>query len=650
MKNLKLPHLRYLAPSAVGLAILLATIRGLSASEMRESSPGHYQGYTHAAYSGMKSSSFYLPMRDGVRLAVDLYLPTGLKPGEKLPAILEQTRYGRRLDFRAPFSWFLQNSPRYAELFVTHGYAYLKIDVRGSGASFGNVAYPWSIDEIKDGGEIVDWIVRQSWSDGNVGSTGLSYMGEASEFLLVNRHPAVKAIAPWSAFWDAYCDVSFPGGAYLSWFVPTWSGLGMKLDRNDFSGPPFQWYVPIAVRGFKPVDGDSNGALFKAAIASHHTIDLTTGTSGEGFRDDQPAVTNQLARGLSSSVIDQVQSTFKTGLGGIALVNPRVHKDEVEASGAAVYSIDGWFDGAYVRGAIERYLSLRNPHKLIVGPWIHGLPRNVSTGEKFDLGWELLRFFDFELKAIPDGVMNEAPVSYYTMGEEKWKTAAQWPLANQASVAYYLSADHLLSTERPSDSHRQDAYGVDNSAGTGRRSRWEPLMGDETAGGSSVLDYGDRAEADKKLLVYDTKPLNADTEVTGHPIARLFVNSTSPDGEFFAYLEDVSPAGQVSYVTEGELRAIHRKVTSDNSRFCSIVPCHSFLKKDGAPMRPGEIAELDFDLLPTSYLFKKGHSIRIALAGADKDHFATMPGPAPSWHVERNAKYASLIDLPVIPR
>src|SRR5689334_13390246 len=108
-KTRKHPDLRYLALSVFGLAIAFITIASPGAGEMRESSPGRYQGYSRLAHRAVKCSSFYLPMRDGVRLAIDLYLPVGLKPGEKLPAILEQTRYGRRFDFRAPFSWFLRN-------------------------------------------------------------------------------------------------------------------------------------------------------------------------------------------------------------------------------------------------------------------------------------------------------------------------------------------------------------------------------------------------------------------------------------------------------------------------------------------------------------------------------------------------------------
>jgi predicted acyl esterase len=188
-----------------------------------------------AEYSGASYSSRYLTMRDGVKIAVDLYLPRGLEPTKRIPAILEQSRYGRRIQLRAPLRWLIDTSPPYARFFARHGYAWVEIDVRGSSASFGSIAYPWSPDEIADANEVVNWIVRQPWSNGKVGATGLSYSGEAAELLLANRNPAVKAIAPYFAFWDTYEDTAFPGGVYLAWFIRTWSSLMAKLDVGAYS-------------------------------------------------------------------------------------------------------------------------------------------------------------------------------------------------------------------------------------------------------------------------------------------------------------------------------------------------------------------------------------------------------------------------------
>jgi putative CocE/NonD family hydrolase len=536
-------------------------------------------------------------------------------------------------------------------LFVTHGYAWVDVDVRGSGASFGSIAYPFSADEIKDGNEIVDWIVRQPWSDGKVGAAGLSYGADSAEFLLTDNNPAVKAIIPYYPDWDIYNDTSFPGGIYLSWFIENWSRVDDMLDRNAFDElGAYSWYIPYAVRGFAPVDGFDGDALLRQAVAEHNNVRVAQYARSSTYRDDMPSETCGLVDGFSRTVREQAARAIAANRGMMSLTSPAERVESIEASGAAIYSYDGWFDGGDCRGSIARYLSLKNPQKLTIGPWIHGVSRNVLTGEAFDEGGEFLRFFDYWLKGIENGVMSEPRITYYTMVEEKWKTTTQWPLPNQQTAHYYLGVNNGLTATKPAGPHGDDIYQVDYTSGTGRRSRWEPLMGDDSSGGSSTLDYGDRRDADRKLLVYQSLALDRDTEVTGHPVATLFVASSATDGNFFAYLEDLDESGRVAYVTEGELRAVHRKLNGQRSPYYPVCPCHSFLRKDREPLVPGEIAELDFDLLPTSWLFKKGHSIRFAIAGADKDHFVISAGAPPVIRVERNQTYASRLDLPVIPR
>ena len=163
-----------------------------------------------------------------------------------------------------------------------------------------------------------------------------------------------------------------------------------------------------------------------------------------------------------------------------------------------------------------------------------------------------------------------------------------------------------------------------------------------------MTEYTDRRKADAKLLVYTSAPLERDTEVTGHPSVTLFVSSTAPDGQFFVYLEDVDEHGRVLAITDGQLRAIHRKLSGSPALYRDVVPYRSFTRADAMPLAPGEIAELVFDLLPTSYLFRHGHSLRIALAGADVDHFAPLFDDPPVVQVYRGGAHASRIDLPLI--
>ena len=234
----------------------------------------------------------------------------------------------------------------------------------------------------------------------------------------------------------------------------------------------------------------------------------------------------------------------------------------------------------------------------------------------------------------------EKPVLYFTMGEESWNSADTWPPSGSRSVNFYLDAGQRLSPKQPAVAEASDSYAVDLNVGTGLTSRWDL--------GAPVI-YRDRRTADRKLLCYTSAPLEGDVEVTGHPAVTLFVSSTDTDGEFFAYLEDVDPKGRVAYVTEGELRAIHRKLNAAPP-YRQVGPYHSFKRSDASALVPGEVAELTFDILPTSYLFKRRHSIRLALAGADRDHFAVPPGPAQTWRVHRDSIHASYISLPVMAR
>src|SRR6185436_3184224 len=233
---------------------------------------------------------------------------------------------------------------------------------------------------------------------------------------------------------------------------------------------------------------------------------------------------------------------------------------------------------------------------------------------------------------------------YFTVGEERWKVTKTWPVPGTTMVRWYLDDGNTLSKNAPSASTGADTYNVNFDATTGEKNRWHTQVGGQVV-------YPDRAEEDRKLLVYTSVPFDADTEVTGHPIIDLFVTSTAIDGAFFVYLEDVNEKGVVTYVTEGTLRALHRKISTETPPYKLLVPFHSFKRKDAMPLPPGQIAELKFGLQPTSILIRKGHRLRIAIAGADKNSFARIPAEGtPTISVVRNQKNASWIDLPVVRR
>lgn len=562
--------------------------------------------------SEVSLQAIHIPMRDGVKIAADIILPKDLPAGKKLPTILLATRYWRAIE----------GAPAGNRFWIDHGYAVVSIDVRGTGASFGRWPYPWSAEEIKDLGDTVKWIVAQPWSDGNVGSIGTSYTANTAEFATVSNHPAVKAVVPRFSDFDLYTDLTFPGGLFNEFLAREWGAVVASLDKNAKQGQP--------PRGVRPVDDDKDGSLLAAALRDHEQNPSVYEASKQiTYRDDRPA-------GWGAEMKDF--SAFN-------------YRREIERSRVPIFAWASWLDAGTANGAIKRFLTFSNTQRLIIGAWSHGggfhasqfLPPATPTDPNPQAqSQEAFCFLDQFLKGKPNG-MNEKLMIYYTMGEERWKSTRVWPPAGSSMQRWYLSADNALARSAPKARTGADQYTVDFEATTGKQNRWYTQLG-----GGDVI-YGDRAEADRKLLTYISAPIQEDMEITGHPVITMFVSSTAEDGAFIVYLEDVDEQGRVTYITEGQLRAIHRRVSAETPPYRMLEPHHSFKRKDSMPMRPGEVTRLTFGILPTSVMIKKGHRIRIAIAGADKDTFARTPSDkTPTISVERNLRYASFIDLPVI--
>jgi putative CocE/NonD family hydrolase len=320
--------------------------------------------------------------------------------------------------------------------------------------------------------------------------------------------------------------------------------------------------------------------------------------------------------------------------------------------GAAVQAWEGWMDAGTADGALSRFMAVRNPQTVILGPWSHALgadadpfhsanaPLKPTAAEK--VGAELA-FLDPYLKGSrPPKPTRE--IRYYTLGAGTWHTTSVWPPRGLTTQHWYLAANGRLARERPIASHGADRYTVDFTASSGNQNRWH------TQAGGDVV-YPDRAKEDRKLLTYTSSPMARNVEITGHPIVSLDITSTTTDGAFIVYLEDVAPNGRVTYITEGELRALHRKISNARPPYPVFGPYHSFRRADAEPLVPGRSAELRFALLPTSVLIRRNHRIRIAIAGADKGTFARIPATGdPLITVARNATTSSRIDLPVRSR
>jgi putative CocE/NonD family hydrolase len=617
----------------------------------------------------MRRRSLHLTMRDGVRIAVDVHLPEALPSGKRVPTIVRQTRYFRGVDFRKPWDrlpidWWFDHPAETRRRFVERGYAWVDVCARGSGASFGSRPCPWSPEEVADGREIVEFIVAQPWSNGRVGATGVSYDGTAADFLLLAGHPAVRAIAPRFSLFDVYADVAFPGGIHLSWFTEQWSRFNRELDDNRLDlafarmaeiqlgavstwergpmtlgllartrGPRLQgvsaWALRRLASGVRRVDADRDGALLADAVAAHReNFDIHAGALEITYRDDV---------NVSPTHPDEC----------IDLFSPHRYADQLRASEAAILGISGWLDGGYPHSAIKRFCTLKTPgSRMILGPWDHGGLHDISPYSEgfesdFDHDEVLLRFFDQRLADDPsDG---EPRVRYFTVGEEAWKSADEWPPPDARHEPWYFAENGGLTPVLPERTGR-DEHRVDPDVGTGRRSRWVSLLGLLPPAG-----YADRSAIGRRLLVYRSAPLADPLEVTGHPLLELVARFDAPDVHVFVYLEDERPDGRVEYVTEGQLRALHRKLSNGAAPYAGPAPYRSFARADAEPLKPGEPVELVVDLLPISWRFGRGHRIRVALAGADADHFASL-SPIPTWSVERGGRAGSRLMLPVVGR
>jgi putative CocE/NonD family hydrolase len=603
-------------------------------------------------------------MRDGVRIAVDVHLPQTAHAGRRVPAILHQTRYYRSYAVRKPFQRFgparlLDRQIGMRAEALRRGYAWLDMCVRGSGASFGMRPCPWSPNEIADAKEILDWIVAQPWSDGTVGATGISYGGASAEHLAGTGHPALKALAPRFALFDVYADVAFPGGIHLSWFTENWGRFNALLDRGDLPGAILHQVetsleamgrVPSPLRlraraietltrskalatvvravfaGVRRVDEDPDGAMAYQATLEHlANFDVHATARSATFRDD-----TGLASGLPAGSIDDF--------------SPHRTWRAIAAAGIPVLSQSGWLDGAYANASIKRFLSIGTPgSELVIGPWNHGgtqvvSPWAPSRKPDFDDTGLVLGFFDRHLRGVEGPA--EAPVRYFTIGEERWKTSDSWPPRGFETLTFHLRDDRALSSSGPGGTDGENTYQVSES-GTGPRTRWNSLLG-----GFAPIGYPDRCEQRRQLLCYTSEPLSDDLEVTGHPWLVLWLAIDQPDAAVFGYLADVAPDGSALEVSEGQLRALHRRLGQGEGPYRHPVPWRSFRREDGEPVPPGEIIELAFDFLPLSWRFARGHAIRLVLAGADQDHFASVGTKPATWRVHHGPAHPSRVELP----
>jgi putative CocE/NonD family hydrolase len=428
--------------------------------------------------------------------------------------------------------------------------------------------------------------------------------------------PHLKAILPISSSLDSYSAVNYRGGVYNDTFNTLFSQSTGALEV-------------LAT----PVDGDEDGVLL--AQARGERSGSTVGERSTEIMRRYP---------FRDSTTTDGENVWE---GDFALY-PFI--DRINKAGVSIYMTNGWYD-LFTSDMFLWYANLTVPRRLVIRPFDHS---KVDGDESdLDLGAEARRWFDYWLKGIDNGIMEEPSITYHTIGAPKkdaWQTSDQWPLSNQKETRFYFDEgksgtvasinDGFLNAETPAAPTAHDAYTVDYSTTSGRNSRWGAVLG--------ASDYPNMRDNDEKALTYTTPPLETNVEVTGHPVVHLWLVSDAPDLDVFVYLEEVDGIGNSTYITEGNLRASHRVLSAapyDNLG----LPHHRHYESDLEPILAGEPFVLTFDLLATSYLFRAGNRIRVTIAFADADNFDTpVLDPPPTLKLLRNTSFLTYIELPLV--
>lgn len=542
--------------------------------------------------------SEYVPMPDGTRLALSLWLPPGVRagaPARRVPTVLVQTRYGRTRMFGAPeYQRFRQD-----------GFAIAILDTRGSTSSFGDRLADIGPAERADMAVIIANLAARPWSDGHVLAAGLSYMADTADWATAAPAPALSGALVLEADFDMYTDLFVPGGVMNTWFLTAWGGATLAMDWGIDPEKGLNCRVRQAdclrLRALTPVDADTDGKLLHQAVQRRRwqpeevmSIPFRDGhaAGGIGWWDASPA----------------------SGLAAI-----RRERKPVQYWGS-------WMDGGTAASALTRYVSAPEVPAEV---WITANNHSGATrgdallpGRADPLPAPADRYalyLDFARGAIA-GRAPARRVHYYVLGDGGFRETASWPPPGVSGTAWHLGA-HTLAPQ--AGGAGKLAYDVDYTASTGTASRWTTQFG-------TPPNYPDRAAEDRKLAVFDSAPLTRDRLLAGWPAVVLRLAARSTDPAVFAYLEDVAPDGRVSYLTEGMLRAVHRRLADPKTLAYDQGPFpHAFTKAAAQPVVAGQEMELAFALNPVAARLRAGHRIRLAIAGADAAIFKRYPDAGP---------------------
>jgi predicted acyl esterase len=546
---------------------------------------GHY--HPPAQFSEQVSSTLYLPMRDGVRLAMRITRPG--KDGHPAPGrfpVLWQ--HGLTVSEAADAG---QQPPEaglsHVPALTAYGYVVVQVARRGNGQSFGIRRGYNDRTEAADAYEVTEWLARQPWSTGRIGVYGCSNTGDAAMHALSARPPHLRAVFAGCFSWSKY-DAMRRGGIFAQW------GTGPQRALEE----------DLALT---PVDGDADKTLLREAAQEHQkSTDLLALWRQLPYRDSwSPLVGSRFW--AESSVSSYSQQLVQLGV--------------------PVYIMGGWHDELRDQGVIAL---LNIPQsRILIGPWKH------CSNAGFELLQEIHRFFDTYLKGVDTGLAAEPRVHYFTVGgasSGEWHSARTWPVDAVRMERWYIDPAHSLS-QSGSVFSSEAAFTVHTAV---------------QCPDGGVGPFMQPCHLDGHGLSIHSSPLARDATITGNPVVRLVLTADRPDVNVFAYLEDVSSTGEVTVITEGRLKASLR-AESPAPFTVPGTPWHRAYAADAAMLMPGEAVTLHFDLLPTSYVVRQGHRLQLTVTGSDYRERGRDPQLEGARIVLRSsAKNPAWLDVPVV--
>ena len=545
-----------------------------------------------------------IPMRDGVALRADIYRPS--RSG-RFPVLVFRTPYGKHNAAK---------SDRIHLKAVDRGYAVILQDVRGRYASDG-IFVPYR-QEGMDGYDTIEWTAAQPWSDGRIGSYGLSYPGAVQWLAAVEAPPHLVAIAPAMTFSSPRRFFYMNGIFDLSWLP--WIYQNVAPDARRRLG--------------LPVDEDAGQDWPEVAAKYESWLPLK---DLPWLRQEAPYYFEWLAHPPEDPWWDWAE----------------LHGRYARVS-AAVLNLSGWYDDAYgVEGAATNFNGLeqarsgeaRSRTHLVLGPWVHGVPssKHGRAGELdfgpnavIDYDELVLDFHDHYLRGVANEFADAAPVRHFVMGANEWRTSGGWPPQHR-TMTLYLDADEAGGTGRlqqsqPTEPHSKSSFVSDPM---------HPVT--DPYGTPGAHDY--RALVSREdVLTFDTEPLTQDLRIAGDITASIQASCDCRDFDLWVRLQDVHPDGRAF-----NLMSAGNDVVRASYRDPAAGP---------EPVEPGRIYELRLPRLMTSIRFARGHRIRAQISASFAPHLSrnlqtgesevtSAASKAAAITIHHGAEHASKLQLPV---